>query len=285
MEYKFTIPKKLHFIWLGGELPEKYFRNITSFIVHNYDYEVTLYIEKEIHYYNTLYKAGHSSLWNKRIKLEKLENVCREIYKFIPETRKLTTCLYQELIGNFCNKSAAADILRLFVLYLYGGVYLDVDLSVKFNADGCANLFGKLECKHGFLFHVQESIINEGLNGNNDILASVPRAPLIKQMIITCIERYTDLMDEGLIWYEKRIPENMGTSTFGDDSGCRNYFTLTTSGPFLVCDILEKFLPDLSILEMTSELSFPLTHLSLRCDNTWQVKPIKTLLDNGALDI
>lgn len=87
-----TIPKKIHFVWVGGNRPATfdYFLNEVKRI--NNDYEI---IE-----------------WNDH-------NIDFELKN-------------QELYNNTTNLGAKSDILRFEILYKYGGIYMDYDfLQIK----------------------------------------------------------------------------------------------------------------------------------------------------------
>ena len=40
-EENLEVPKLLHFIWTGGQIPDKYVENINAFVEHNPDYQVS----------------------------------------------------------------------------------------------------------------------------------------------------------------------------------------------------------------------------------------------------
>jgi mannosyltransferase OCH1-like enzyme len=86
------IPKKIHQIWLGGSLPDKYKRLSETWQKYNPDYE---------------YK-----LWN--------ENSVKEL------------SLYEDninLIENITNPGMKSDVLRYLILYEHGGTYVDTDFE------------------------------------------------------------------------------------------------------------------------------------------------------------
>ena len=82
------IPKILHFIWLGGEIPEHYVTNINDWSKKNPNFEVEVWTDED---------AKNFDMKN------------REMF---------------EKATNFGMKS---DILRYEILYQEGGVYLDTD--------------------------------------------------------------------------------------------------------------------------------------------------------------
>ncbi len=83
-----NIPKKIHQIWLGGELPTYYNVLIESIKKNNPDWEYKLWTDKDIELLN-------------------LKN--------------------KNLFNTITNNGLKADLLRYEILYNEGGVYLDVD--------------------------------------------------------------------------------------------------------------------------------------------------------------
>lgn len=88
-----SIPKKIHQIWLGGEVPPYYLYLIDSIKKNNPDWEYKLWTDKDLETYQLVNK---------------------------------------DLFNSITNNGVRADLLRYEVLYNEGGVYLDIDFySVK----------------------------------------------------------------------------------------------------------------------------------------------------------
>jgi len=104
-EKSYCVPKKLHFIWLGKEIPKKYRNNIKGFTDINTDYQVILWAEK-------ITKVMENDLQNVTI-----NNLTREIQDY-------TT---KDLFDKEANVGAKSDILRYEIVYKNGGVYFDTD--------------------------------------------------------------------------------------------------------------------------------------------------------------
>lgn len=100
------VPKKLHFIWVGGLLPDKYISNIKSFKTNNPEYEI--------------------NLWTQVITQELLKNSTNT---FIVNniTSAMENYITKDLIDAEPNMGAKSDILRYEVVYRNGGVYFDTD--------------------------------------------------------------------------------------------------------------------------------------------------------------
>jgi mannosyltransferase OCH1-like enzyme len=85
-----TIPKKIHQIWLGGELPEKYRRICDSWKIYNPDWEYFLWTDSDI---------------------EKLEFGTKSIFNSI------------------VNLGMKSDLVRIEILKIFGGLYADIDFE------------------------------------------------------------------------------------------------------------------------------------------------------------
>ena len=97
---KSLIPKIIHQIWLGGELPEKYKKLSESWKKFHPDWEYHLWTEKNI----------------TNLKL-----------------------INQVLINKTNNLGAKSDMLRYEILYQFGGLYIDTDFECLRSFDGLNN--------------------------------------------------------------------------------------------------------------------------------------------------
>lgn len=91
-----VIPKKIHYCWFGGEMPEQFQRNIESWKRMCPDYEICL--------------------WNE-------DNYDINKNRYMKEA-------YQEKKWSF-----VSDYARLDIIYEHGGIYLDTDVEVLRNLD------------------------------------------------------------------------------------------------------------------------------------------------------
>ena len=147
---KYRIPRIVHQIWLGSPVPEKYFK----------------WMETWLGYHGWEYK-----LWtDEEVKGLKLQN--RSLY---------------EASKNYGEKS---DILRLEILYQYGGVYADVDYE-------CLNHQVLDELHQSFDFYIGFEPLEHGFVKRfnmfkvcNAILASRPYHPLIKDLMVNLKANY-----------------------------------------------------------------------------------------------
>jgi len=123
-EITYCVPKKLHFIWLGSVLPEKYQKNILTFRKLNPDYQI--------------------NLWTELISDELRANLTTiEIHDII---RAMEDFVVKPIYDKEENFGARSDILRYEIIYRNGGVYFDTD-SV------CVKPFNDV-LTHSFVAHV-----------------------------------------------------------------------------------------------------------------------------------
>ncbi len=105
-DYEFTrgkslIPKKIHYVWLGGgELPDEYKKNIETWKNNNPDYE---FIQ-----------------WNE-------ETYDLDKYSYVREAYEAKEWAF------------ASNLIRFDVIYKYGGIYLDTDVEVRKSMDCLLN--------------------------------------------------------------------------------------------------------------------------------------------------
>jgi mannosyltransferase OCH1-like enzyme len=116
--YRNTVPigKRLHFIWVGRLIPDKYNQTVIQSKKINSTYEVILWVD--------------DTSMSKQIRTELEQNgiIVKNIYR--DELQIKPTELKQEmlyLLNKNPNGGYQADIIRLYVVYMYGGIYSDID--------------------------------------------------------------------------------------------------------------------------------------------------------------
>jgi len=104
-ENSYCVPKKIHFVWIGKEIPENYQANIITFVELNPLYEVIL--------------------WTEIISIDVIENLPGVIVKDI--FKEISEYTVKDLFDKEDNMGAKADIVRYEIVYRNGGVYYDTD--------------------------------------------------------------------------------------------------------------------------------------------------------------
>jgi mannosyltransferase OCH1-like enzyme len=100
-ERNLEIPRKLHVVWIGSEIPDKYRKNVEDFAVHNPGWYVEVWLD---HFETPIVGA-----FRKRASgvVSGMRN--RDLYDAEP------------------NVAAKVDLLRYEIVHRHGGVYLDAD--------------------------------------------------------------------------------------------------------------------------------------------------------------
>merc|ERR1712183_227545 len=93
-------------IWLGSPLSTKFHPGIRSFVTLNPDYQVLLWLDHP--------ESGAKIS-------QELPVTVKDVNKQHFETR--------DLLDNCTNYAQMADIMRLEIVYLYGGIYVDMDAT------------------------------------------------------------------------------------------------------------------------------------------------------------
>lgn len=114
------IPQTAHYIWPGGgSISNDSISNIITFKKNNPMCTINLWVENVDVMKNSLIERGYSSILFNFINIKKID-------KFDTETE---SAIARETADSpLKNYAAASDIIRLAILYKYGGVYMDVDV-------------------------------------------------------------------------------------------------------------------------------------------------------------
>ena len=142
-----VIPNRLHFVWVGTNLPDRHARNVLNWVLQNPMYDI--YLWTETHQMETqlgiileiLQEFVTQSrvegmelepvLIGKRILLYKNGEEVGKLYlgtiAVIPPMEGSETIFYEEhLVAR--NYGVSGDFLRMWVLYEFGGIYSDLDV-------------------------------------------------------------------------------------------------------------------------------------------------------------
>lgn len=117
-----TIPRRIHQIWLGGPIPKRFQRLRDTWLALHPDYEHILWTDETI---------GTLPLYN-AVSLGRVSSRC------------LLSPGFQAKFAAASNPGEQSDILRYEILFLLGGVYIDVDVAAVGSLDSllsCCGLF------------------------------------------------------------------------------------------------------------------------------------------------
>lgn len=251
IHYK-KIPNKIHFIWLGGALPDKYKYKIIKLadVAQRSGFEITLWtddptkqkksIEGNIHYITSTTSAhATKSLMFANLKIRHINELIPVmekdfLYKDSELIKKFSYCVNRELVG-FKNYAAASDLLRYEILRQEGGYYFDTDIHFKLTR-GCKlvaddTYFG---IKANILLRCSPSLGDDfkvtvcGYGGNSDIIAALPGHSVLINTIRMSIANYLKLdTSPAPVEYNKKknrtLPEgrtkmDLKRSPFGSES-------------------------------------------------------------------
>lgn len=159
----YAIPKILHFIWLGSDLPSHLELLIEKWSEIHYDWEIHIWSDDDV---------------------VSMENEMMNSY------------VYHEKINNFGGKS---DILRYHLLYKYGGVYIDTDYECLMRLEDSLFLKSQLcdengekWCKYDFFVGLA-CADNKKVEINNGIIGSIPSHPFTYYMNKCIQEHYCEI--------------------------------------------------------------------------------------------
>ncbi|WP_156115338.1 MULTISPECIES: glycosyltransferase [Xenorhabdus] len=160
-----NIPNKIHYFWTGKNIPEKFMRNIIEMKTHNQGFEVHLWvinkslmtrtfnniienIDSKFGVINVgeLFGCEFDKIGGKE-KIQKLnyksntffirdiDEAFDTVHKKLIHLHKniifLKSMFYRNINGYYHNYGMSSDIARSVILYLEGGIYLDVDVELE----------------------------------------------------------------------------------------------------------------------------------------------------------
>ncbi|MBX3199511.1 MAG: hypothetical protein KF850_28940 [Labilithrix sp.] len=251
------IPKSLHFIWMGKNLPRKYLRNIALWAARNPDYVVNIWTNKAMRIAGALVTNDDVPSFAHRIRtLDEL---------VVP--RALEGIVVREMNGPFNNFAAASDVLRLVILFAEGGVYLDTDVvctqAQTLESIAFAPRLGQLSSPRGFL-------VASGHTANHSVpqnaaMASCRQSLIVFNIALAISRNYrVGVVSPDDSWEAKRVPAR------ADDAfAARRLMTIGMSGPSAVEEVLRR----LRLVDRHRVISplvrFPMHTLQVPCDKNW----------------
>lgn len=257
------IPKKIHYIWLGGPIPEAYLRNIQTLaeIARRSGFEITLWVENEKRNYQTTSVVSDISIPNLQIRniTELFENMKTDPFyqgeKGPGLMNQLQANIAREIVG-FKNLAAASDLLRLEILRQFGGYYFDTDTRF-YLTPGCrlsvdetplgfiinAEVSWARNCKSFMEMEDTDTIRFTGFREiNNDIIAASPHHSLLERCIQESVKRYKALdapLNPDSSVSQSKMDQKRSVAEGGVRSP-RGQLTLNSSGPGLLSEMAKQ---------------------------------------------
>lgn len=181
----FSIPKRIHHIWLGTTpLPYQAMRNLVQNAALNPDYVIKLWVDNPKKTQHELIDKEFSSAIFARVEIAKY-SVPYEIEALI--LRECANTPYN-------NYAAASDILRLQLLKDFGGIYMDVDITLSEPLGDILieNRFGQPAVDSLFKYHSEENSDNIfGIVLNNNVIAALENSKDIDFLLEAIKATYT----------------------------------------------------------------------------------------------
>jgi hypothetical protein len=118
-----TVPKVINFIWVGKPIPDKYEQNIKRWAELNPTYQFQLWVDSTLLKDHRATPAQESQRFTSHKNIKVIDLVKDPLYQKMNNRRYFE----DELSGQAKNYAAASDILRVEILYQYGGIYFDTD--------------------------------------------------------------------------------------------------------------------------------------------------------------
>lgn len=264
------IPKIVHFVWVGNPLPTKYQDNIKNWRDMNPDYEIKLWIDRDLLTTEQLEEMKKYAEKNKITLVDIVDKINDENN---PVWSKADLSVYYDnVVGENRNWGIASNVLRMHILFEEGGLYLDTDISPKKPLDKL------LAPPHGLLLRAIFSPVDDVSAALADnIMASTKNNVIIQEMSKVIIEKYANFLEnnESVVEMRSRILSDITQPTYeivGPDVLAEAYVNLELNripfGPFLNREkIKDKIVDDGFFVNVCDE--FFDTYFIEEFDNTW----------------
>jgi len=161
------IPKLLHFIWFGGNVPQEYARYQVSWYMHHSQWPVIWWVDMPEQFPDA--PVAHS--W------EEVTHLLESGEQFIVvdvDDLSFEERPFFELAMNHAERS---DILRYRILYELGGVYLDTDFE-------CVKPLDTLHYRFDFYIGIQP-LDTITVQLGTGLIAAIPKHPILKHTLET----------------------------------------------------------------------------------------------------
>ena len=199
-----TILHKLHLIWVGGELPQGYLRSLCHYheLAWRSGFDIYLWLDREIDLLKAIDRQ-EKAVALPHLRLSTISSLFSEAKKRVVQHKTLyrvEMIAAREGIG-FHNHAARADIYRYLILFIEGGIYIDIDIGFKFDKEAPKFDANELITTHGIklkssifpLKYIDGKYTMEKVSINNDIMASIPGHFIMQDVLDRMLEKYHHL--------------------------------------------------------------------------------------------
>lgn len=260
------IPHKFHLIWLGGRIPTKYVNNIQTLtqLSKNLDpnFSINIWTDQSSRELNTSEFAHISGLTIRNIESEILHamQTPNNLYTSFEQANFIKWVLFEYLAPT--NYAAIADLLRIEILRMEGGVYLDTDVEIA-SAESFMRqlpvLFDQVSHSGGISCLRDQSFTNNNLIiAADDNVTKEKLKALVNYMSISMSNKYMQQMQKyftneaGYLLAKKSpialVGDRKNILSFFPQHGISNHQILTmTEGPYKLATFAEQYIPAFSV--------------------------------------
>lgn len=257
------VPKVMQFVWVGGPIPDKYIANIQKWSAQNPDYTVNLWIDTAATDPSKVVDAVKKA-HIPGVVVKDLNGDAKRLLDHAP-----TKTFYQdEVTGLHANYAAACDLIRLEILDVEGGVYIDVDTLP--NPDEPLGTIGVSE-EIGFV---------KPPGPTNDVLAAIPHSRFVEKVRDKAIENYKRAY---FLERDEKTAENLDLHRSKRPWKLRTETTLEWAGPDAYLTVYNKLLTECASLDDQLKLTEQVMPRSLtkkfitESDQNWRDKGPKNI--------
>ncbi|MDR3503355.1 MAG: glycosyltransferase [Legionella sp.] len=203
-----TIPKRVHFIWLGSYFTNPLYRKVVAeWASNNPDYQIYLWhhaVTKDPMISEEVARWANEN----NINLMDIEQTLIGSMQTI-QTKKGTVRLDDLYANEIIRRqfAGASDVLRLVILHFFGGIYCDIDIrnirpmgivnaefGILLNCGGNDYFIPKSPGKNDF-YNPQQFKAEYNVGVNNDIIASVEGHHHLHALMVEMCQRYLTTND------------------------------------------------------------------------------------------
>ncbi|WP_256345242.1 RHS repeat-associated core domain-containing protein [Pseudomonas sp. PD9R] len=214
-----AVPTIAHYYWGGGNINPAFLSNILTFKKYNPEYQMNVWTDKTAHILNTLSTMETSDdpayrtlarQYGRDLHINESSKVFEGLAKIAPQVSRVESLFLRESNGPYRNIAAASDIFRIAALYVYGGLYMDVDVAIP------SGRISRPQAPDGFAATIWEE--HNGRLISNSILVAIPGFSHGEKLMAEMIDDYKELAK--VVWTIKR-----------SEPGARYDGTMLLTGP------------------------------------------------------